>query len=128
MSHFFGGKQAAVSLTFDDGLDVHFANVMPKLEQYGFHGTFYVNPGRAESEGPRDSSQLSGDDYHEKWARQVPHWQAAAARGHEVGNHTGAGSLVVVVMVLLLLLVVVVLGLCGGVLVGAESGQGRGTY
>jgi peptidoglycan/xylan/chitin deacetylase (PgdA/CDA1 family) len=30
---FFGGKEAAVSLTFDDGLDVHFTNVMPLLEQ-----------------------------------------------------------------------------------------------
>jgi peptidoglycan/xylan/chitin deacetylase (PgdA/CDA1 family) len=30
---FFGGKEAAASLTFDDGLDVHFTNVMPLLEQ-----------------------------------------------------------------------------------------------
>ena len=33
MAEFFRGRQAAVSLTFDDGLDVHFDNVMPALEK-----------------------------------------------------------------------------------------------
>jgi hypothetical protein len=52
--------------------------------RHGFLGTFYVNPGREEQEGPRDTSHLFADDYKEKWARQVPQWQQAAARGHEV--------------------------------------------
>ena len=39
-------------------------------------------------QGPRDRSQLSDEDYKEKWTRQIPGWQAAATRGHEVGNHT----------------------------------------
>ena len=80
--------QAAVSLTFDDGLDVHLEVVMPLLEAAGLRGTFYVNPGRQADDGPRDRSQLSDEDYKEKWTRQIPGWQAAAARGHEVGNHT----------------------------------------
>ena len=61
---------------------------MPALEAHGFVGTFYVNPGRQADDGPRDRSQLSDEDYKEKWTRQIPGWQAAAARGHEVGNHT----------------------------------------
>ena len=36
---YFHGKSAAVSLTFDDGLDVHFTNVMPELEKHGLVGT-----------------------------------------------------------------------------------------
>jgi peptidoglycan/xylan/chitin deacetylase (PgdA/CDA1 family) len=54
----------------------------------GFNGTFYVNPGRGADDGPRNDSHIFADDYKEKWSRQVPGWQAAAARGHEVGNHT----------------------------------------
>lgn len=86
---YFHGKRAAVSLTFDDGLDVHFTNVMPELEKHGFVGTFYVNPGREQHESPRDSSSHPfGDDYKAKWSRQRDLWRQAAERGHEVGNHT----------------------------------------
>ena len=49
---------------------------------------FYVNPGRTADDGPRDGEHLFGDDYKQKWERQIPSWQSAASRGHEVGNHT----------------------------------------
>ncbi len=61
----------AVSLTFDDGLDSQLENAMPLLDQAQIRGTFYVNPGRSYA-----------------WDRQLPHWQQAAQRGHEIGNHT----------------------------------------
>lgn len=59
-----------VSLTFDDALDVHLDAAMPILQDAGLRGTFYVNIG-SDSFGSR----------HRDWA-------AAAASGHELGNHT----------------------------------------
>ncbi len=65
-----GGAACAVSLTYDDGLDVHLDHAMPDLEQAHLRGTFYV-PGHSES-----------------LRRRMPEWRAAAERGHELGNHT----------------------------------------
>ena len=59
-----------VSLTFDDALDVHLDAAMPILEQYGLSGTFYVNLGAPS------------------FASRQREWASAAARGHELGNHT----------------------------------------
>lgn len=59
-----------VSLTFDDGLDVHLDRARPLLERYGFTGTFYLNPGAPS------------------FARRAGEWRRAAAAGHELGNHT----------------------------------------
>ena len=62
--------RAIVSLTFDDALDVHLDTAMPILERAGLRGTFYVNVG--------SGGFLSRDR----------DWSNAAARGHELGNHT----------------------------------------
>lgn len=63
------GIQAAVSLTFDDGLPCHPQLVAPLLESHALRGTFY----------PPILSDL----------RVHPQdWQAMAANGHELGNHT----------------------------------------
>lgn len=63
------GIQAAVSLTFDDGLPCHPNLVAPLLESYGLRGTFY----------PPILSDL----------RLHPQdWRGMAERGHELGNHT----------------------------------------
>ena len=59
-----------VSLTFDDGLDVHLDAAMPMLEAHGMRGTFYVSPGA------------------EPFANRSEEWIAASRRGHELGNHT----------------------------------------
>lgn len=59
-----------VSLSFDDGLDVHLDRVLPRLDQYGMPGTFYV---------PLDASTI---------AQRHREWQGAAANGHELGCHT----------------------------------------
>lgn len=59
-----------VSLSFDDGLDVHLDRALPRLEQHGFPGTFYV---------PLDASTI---------AQRHREWQRAAAAGHELGCHT----------------------------------------
>ena len=61
---------ATISLTFDDGLDAHLDVAMPVLEQAGLRGTFYVDI-RSTSLGRRGGE-----------------WREAAARGHELGNHS----------------------------------------
>lgn len=64
------GRQGAVSLTFDDGMQSQLDRAIPILEEHGFRGTFYVNP--------------RGDD----WKARLAPWRAAAIAGHEIGNHT----------------------------------------
>lgn len=64
------GKKCAVSLTYDDALNVHLDKVMPQLDSAGFKGTFYLI-GSAEAVGNR-----------------LEDWRKAAAKGHELGNHT----------------------------------------
>jgi len=61
--------RAAVSLTFDDGLESQLRTAAPLLEQAGLRGTFYLNP--------------AGD-----WQTRLARWQPLQARGHEMGNHT----------------------------------------
>jgi hypothetical protein len=38
------GCQAAISLTFDDGLRSQLEIAIPRLEERGLRGTFYLNP------------------------------------------------------------------------------------
>lgn len=64
------GKKCAVVLTYDDGLNVHLNNVVPALDSLGLKGTFYIS------------------DYFGGLQAQIPKWRQAAARGHELANHT----------------------------------------
>jgi len=63
-------KSAAVVLTYDDALNVDHTNAIPALDKYGLKGTFYIS------------------DYFGGLRAQLPKWKAAAANGHELGNHT----------------------------------------
>lgn len=64
------GCRGAVSLSFDDGMASQLERAMPILQEYGLHGTFYINP--------------RGDD----WKDRLAPWRDAARQGHEIGNHT----------------------------------------
>src|SRR3954467_12319027 len=64
------GKKCAVVLTYDDGLDVDITNALPALDSLGLKATFYVA------------------NYQGRLQVQIPAWRAAAAKGHELGNHT----------------------------------------
>lgn len=64
------GARAAVSLAYDDALDSQLDHAIPALDRAGLKGSFYLTLG---------SSAV---------ARRLPEWRAAAARGHELGNHT----------------------------------------
>ncbi|WP_137172521.1 polysaccharide deacetylase family protein [Massilia sp. HP4] len=65
-----GGARAAVSLAYDDALDSQLDNAIPALDRHGIKGTFYL--------------QLSSPPV----AARMQDWRAAAANGHELGNHS----------------------------------------
>lgn len=65
-----GDAQAAVSLTYDDGVDSGLDHAIPDLEKAGFRGTFYLPIG-----------------YFRVAVRKAA-WKNAFLRGHEIGNHT----------------------------------------
>ncbi|MBN2234565.1 MAG: polysaccharide deacetylase family protein [Opitutales bacterium] len=70
-------RDAAFSFTFDDGYVSHFEQARPVLNDFGFHGTFYVYPGAL-------SDALPGKWRHGTWAI----FQEMADEGHEIGSHT----------------------------------------
>jgi sialate O-acetylesterase len=63
------GIDAAVSLTYDDGLPIHCSLVGPLLRQHAMHATFYP---------PIESDLRLHPDV----------WRRLAAEGNELGNHT----------------------------------------
>lgn len=65
----WNNKQAAVVLTYDDGLNVDLTNAIPALNKVGLKGTFYI----------ADFGNLR---------EQIPRWKIAASKGHELANHT----------------------------------------
>jgi beta-glucosidase len=62
------GKQAAISLSFDDARPSQVDVGVPLLDRYGVKATFYVTPSRLKE--------------------RLPAWKLAVAAGHEIGNHT----------------------------------------
>ncbi len=67
-------RRGAVSLTFDDGLRSQLQAAIPALDEHGLRATFYLNP-------PRDGAEA-------EWRERLAPWREAAARGHEMGNHS----------------------------------------
>jgi peptidoglycan/xylan/chitin deacetylase (PgdA/CDA1 family) len=65
-----GGARAAVSLTYDDGLNSQLDNAAPALDRHGFKATFFLT-----EENIREGRRLAD-------------WVRLAAEGHEVANHT----------------------------------------
>jgi peptidoglycan-N-acetylglucosamine deacetylase len=66
----WNNKKCAVVLTYDDGLNIDLSNVIPALDSVGLKGTFYIS------------------DHFGGLSAQIANWRAAAAKGHELGNHT----------------------------------------
>jgi peptidoglycan/xylan/chitin deacetylase (PgdA/CDA1 family) len=64
-----GGKHAAVVLTYDDALTSQLDIALPALDAAGLKGTFFLTGSGLKPE-------------------TVARWRAAAAAGHELGNHT----------------------------------------
>lgn len=73
------GRRAALSIRFDDSHPTHLSKAIPILREYGFRGTFMVNPGGREPGSRRRS------DFDEHRAE----WEAVATRGdQEFANHS----------------------------------------
>ena len=66
----WNGRKCAVVLTYDDGLNIDLTNAIPALDSAGLKGTFYIS------------------DYFNGLNAQIPRWKKAAAKGHELANHT----------------------------------------
>jgi sialate O-acetylesterase len=66
----WNNKQCAVVLTYDDAIDVDLDNVLPALDSLKLKGTFYLI----------GSSPVV--------VNRMAEWRKAAARGHELGNHS----------------------------------------
>lgn len=64
------GRKAAVSLAYDDALDSQLDNAIPALDRHGLKGSFYLT--------------LAAQTVHGRMGE----WRAAAANGHELGNHS----------------------------------------
>lgn len=79
VSQWFQGRRAALSLRFDDSHPTHLSKAIPILREFGFRGTFMVNPG----DHPPNSRRRSAFQNHRS------EWEAVARSGdHEFANHT----------------------------------------
>ncbi len=79
ISRWYDGRQAALSIRFDDSHPTHLYKAIPILREYGFRGTFMVNPGGH----PPNSRKRSAFEEHRS------EWEACARRGdQEFANHT----------------------------------------
>jgi peptidoglycan/xylan/chitin deacetylase (PgdA/CDA1 family) len=65
-----GGAKAAVSLTYDDGLNSQLDNAIPELDRHEFKATFFLT------------------EQNIRQGRRLAEWEAVARHGHEVANHT----------------------------------------
>jgi peptidoglycan/xylan/chitin deacetylase (PgdA/CDA1 family) len=63
-----GGARAAVSLTYDDGLDSQLDNVVPALNKRGLKATFFLTQ--------------------ENMEERLEDWQAVSRQGHEIADHS----------------------------------------
>ncbi len=73
------GRVAALSIRFDDSHPTHLSKAIPILREYGFKGTFMVNPGPKE---PGSRQNYSFETQHAEW-------EAVMKQGEmELANHS----------------------------------------
>lgn len=76
IASYWGDRQAAVSLTYDDGTQCHYHEVAPELEKRGLRATFWIVGSNVGTDVP---------DYPYMTWEQVAD---LSKRGHEVSNHS----------------------------------------
>ena len=79
------GRTAALSLRFDDSHPTHLSKAIPILREFGFKGTFMVNPGPKEP-GMRQS--YSFETQHAEWAAVMK--QGDMELANHSAHHRGA--------------------------------------
>jgi peptidoglycan/xylan/chitin deacetylase (PgdA/CDA1 family) len=73
------GRTAALSLRFDDSHPTHLSKAIPILREYGFKGTFMINPGPKEP----------GSRQNYAFETQHAEWEAVMKQGDmELANHS----------------------------------------
>lgn len=73
------GRMAALSIRFDDSHPTHLSKAIPILREYGFRGTFMVNPGPKEP----------GSRANYAFEAQFADWMAVMKQGdQELANHS----------------------------------------
>jgi peptidoglycan/xylan/chitin deacetylase (PgdA/CDA1 family) len=75
---------AAISYTFDDGLQDQFTIAVPMLEARGMHATFYIIAGKVVDTEAQVAAKRPGDWGTVTWTRL----REVAAHGHEIGSHS----------------------------------------
>ena len=76
------GRRAALSLRFDDSHPTHLSMAIPILREYGFRGTFMINPGGLDGRSPNSR-------WRSAFQERLAEWKAVAQRGdQEFANHT----------------------------------------
>ncbi|MEM1008758.1 MAG: polysaccharide deacetylase family protein [Myxococcota bacterium] len=75
----YGGAQAATSLTFDDALPSQYKHLVPLLGTFGFRATFFLNTEQLLKKRKNAWNQS---------IRCWPQWQRVYDLGHELGSHT----------------------------------------
>ncbi|HPA19773.1 MAG TPA: polysaccharide deacetylase family protein [Verrucomicrobiae bacterium] len=79
IAKWYDGRTAALSIRFDDSHPTHLTKAVPILREYGFRGTFMVNPGPPE---PGSRKRYDFVDHRAEW-------EAVARDGHhELANHS----------------------------------------
>lgn len=79
IARWYDGNQAALSIRFDDSHPSHLSKAIPILREYGFRGTFMINPGERE---PNSRRRSAFEDHRAEW-------EAVAKRGdQEFANHS----------------------------------------
>lgn len=79
ISRWLDGRRAALSIRFDDSHPTHLDKAVPILNEYGFRGTFMVNPAGHKPDSRRRSA----------FEDNRAEWEAIARLGnHEFANHT----------------------------------------
>jgi len=73
------GRTAALSIRFDDSHPTHLSKAIPILREYGFKGTFMVNP------GPKEPGSRQNYSFETQYAE----WAAVMKQGDmELANHS----------------------------------------
>lgn len=73
------GRTAALSIRFDDSHPTHLSKAIPILREYGFKGTFMVNP------GPKEPGSRQNYDFEIQYAK----WESVMKQGDmELANHS----------------------------------------
>jgi hypothetical protein len=72
-------KKSAFSMTFDDGFQAHYTHARRILNEFGFKGSFYVNPHTL-----KETKKDADDERYAYWFQLVE----MAQEGHEIGSHS----------------------------------------